>query len=99
MDIDYFKNNKSNVKVHNIEGDMHNRCFLTALLEGKKPSKDIIILTGHLDVVDIDEFGILKNIAFDYKEYTKRVSDLVLDQDSKRIYILMSGYLVEAQQI
>ncbi|APH20001.1 M20/M25/M40 family metallo-hydrolase [Clostridium botulinum] len=84
IDIDYFRNNKSNVKVHNIEGDMHNRCFLTALLEGKKPSKDIIILTGHLDVVDIDEFGILKNIAFDYKEYTKRVSDLVLDQDSKK---------------
>ncbi len=34
--------------------------LLTALLEGSKPSKDIIILTGHLDVVDIDEFGILK---------------------------------------
>ncbi len=27
MDIDYFKNSKDNVKIHNIEGDMHNRCF------------------------------------------------------------------------
>ncbi|OOO61598.1 M20/M25/M40 family metallo-hydrolase [Clostridium tepidum] len=84
MEIDYFKNNKNNVKIHNIEGDMHNRCFLTALLEGNKSSKDVIILTGHLDVVDIDEFGIFKNIAFDYKKYTEKVSELVLDQDSKK---------------
>ncbi|WP_251861927.1 M20/M25/M40 family metallo-hydrolase [Clostridium sp. Marseille-Q2269] len=84
MDIDYFKNNNDNVKIHNIEGDMHNRRFLTALLEGGNPSKEIIILTGHLDVVDIDEFGTLKNIAFDYKKYTQKVSNLVLDEDSKK---------------
>ena len=84
MEIDYFKNNKDNVEIHNIEGDMHNRGFITALLEGKEKSNDIVILTGHLDVVDIDEFGTLKNIAFDYKEYTKKVSELVLDEDSKK---------------
>lgn len=83
MEIQYFKVNKDSVRMHNIEGDKYNRCFVTALLKGKNDSKRTIILTGHFDVVGIEEFGHLKEYAFDMDEFTKRAGEVNLNIEAK----------------
>lgn len=81
-DIEYFKNNKNNLNIHPIENDIYKRTFVSAFLKGKKESKDIVILTGHFDVVDIQEFGELKDIAFDIDKCTENINKLPLEKDA-----------------
>lgn len=78
----YFKKNKNNFGMEPVEGDNLERKFVWALVNGKEKSKDTLILTGHFDVVGVEEFGHLKSIAFDMKECTKRISELNLDEDA-----------------
>lgn len=81
--IPYFKDNRHNYKMIEIEDDEFHRSLVYALFLSKKPSQRTIILTGHYDVVGIEEFGKLKNYAFSPEEYTKRISELSLDKDSE----------------
>ena len=83
-ELDYFKQHKENVYKQPIAGDPFGRCIIAALLEGGKKSKNTIILTGHYDVVDVDGYAQLKDIAFDVDEITKRINELPLDEDAKR---------------
>lgn len=81
-EIPYFNINNEDVLMHKIEGDPFGRHYITALLKGKSASTKTLILTGHYDVVGVEEFGHLKECAFDIKECTKRVSELNLDDDA-----------------
>lgn len=83
-DIPYFKKHPDNLKKVEIEGDILKRFFISALVEGKKNTKKTVILTGHFDVVGVEEYGHLKDIAFNPIEYTKRIGELKLDDDSRR---------------
>lgn len=83
MEMPYFKANKNLVKLNKIEGDKCNRCFVTAMLNGKGESKRTVILTGHFDVVGIEEFSNLKKYAFDMDEFTKRVGEINLNIEAR----------------
>lgn len=83
-EIPYLNINSENVIMHKINGDIYGRHFITALLKGKNPSNRTIVLTGHYDVVGIEEFGQLKEFAFNIKEYTKKVRELNLSEDAAR---------------
>ncbi|AKA71116.1 M20/M25/M40 family metallo-hydrolase [Clostridium scatologenes] len=78
----YFKKNKNNFGMEAVEGDNLERKFVWAVVNGKQKSNDTLILTGHFDVVGVEEFGHLKSVAFDMKECTKRISELNLDEDA-----------------
>lgn len=78
----YFKEHIENLKQIPIEGDPLNRSFISALYLSEEASDKTLILTGHSDVVDVEEFGNLKEIAFDAIEYTKRIAELQLDEDA-----------------
>ncbi|NMM61595.1 M20/M25/M40 family metallo-hydrolase [Clostridium sp. P21] len=78
----YFKENKGNFGIEEVEGDYLKRKFVWAIVNGKQKSKNTLILTGHFDVVGIEEFGHLKSVAFDMEECTKRISQLNLDKDA-----------------
>lgn len=80
--MNYFKQNKSDFGLGIVEGDNLKRKFVWAVVSGKEESKDTLILTGHFDVVGIEEFGALKSVAFDMEECTKRISELNLDKDA-----------------
>lgn len=81
-EISYFKENKNNFGLGEIEGDSLGRKFVWALVNGKYESKDTIILTGHIDVVEVEEYGQLKDIAFNVEECTKRINELTLDKEA-----------------
>lgn len=81
-DIPYFQHHHENLNLIKIKSDPLNRSFVSALFCSSKPSKKTIILTGHLDVVDIEDYGHLKDLAFNPIELKKRIKELPLDKDA-----------------
>ncbi|OBR96927.1 succinyl-diaminopimelate desuccinylase [Clostridium ragsdalei P11] len=82
LEIPYFKDNPENLGIEQIEDDPLGRSFVWAVVNGKENSSNSFILSGHLDVVGVEEFGHLKSMAFDVDECTKRISELNLDEDA-----------------
>lgn len=80
--IPYFKENIDKLNLITIENDLLQRKFVSALFLNKKSTTKTVILTGHFDVVGIDEFGHLKDIAFDPLKYKERIKELKLDDDT-----------------
>ncbi|WP_037372384.1 M20/M25/M40 family metallo-hydrolase [Anaerovorax odorimutans] len=74
-EINYFKNNPEMVKVCPMNGDPYNRSFVYALMKSEKKNSKTIILLSHFDVVGIEDFGILKELAFDPIAYTQKLKD------------------------
>ncbi len=83
-EIPYFKNNKKNFGMELIEEDPYGRSFVWGVVHGKEQSNNTLILTGHLDVVEVEEFGHLKPVAFNIEECTKRIGELNLDKEALR---------------
>jgi arginine utilization protein RocB len=81
-EIEYFIENRELVTVYPVPEDPLRRTIVTAIVKGKKESSKTVIITGHYDVVDVDDFGPLKDIAFNPIEFTKRVNELPLDEDA-----------------
>jgi arginine utilization protein RocB len=82
-EMPYFKKNPENVKLIPIESDIYKRPFVCAIFYSSKKTDKTLLLSGHYDVVGVEEFGHLKNLAFNPVEYTKRVHELSLDNDAK----------------
>lgn len=89
MEIPYFQKHPDQVMLLPIEGDPFDRKLITAFLEAPEKTKDTVILTGHYDVVDVEEFGSLKDIAFNVDEITDRIKELPLSDEVLNDY--MSG--------
>lgn len=83
-EIPYFDGHRENVRLVPIEGDAFGRCIVTAYLECCPGSKRCVILTGHYDVVDVEEFGPLKDKAYDIEAITTCIDQLPLDADSRK---------------
>lgn len=84
FEIPYFKKHKENVRLISLKDDIFQRKVVTAYLECCPESRKTVILTGHYDVVDVEEFGHLKDKAYDVEEITKRINEMPLDEDSLR---------------
>ncbi|MDR1953592.1 MAG: M20/M25/M40 family metallo-hydrolase [Clostridiales Family XIII bacterium] len=80
----YFQEHGELLRYIPIEDDYLRRHVVSAMVLAKKPTKQTIILTGHYDVVGLEEYGHLADIAFDIDALTKRISELDLDEDSQK---------------
>ena len=78
---DYFIRNKNDLHFIRLKNDHLKRHFIAALLRAKNQTKKTIILTGHYDVVDVDDFGNLRGWAFNPPEYTIRLGEQELEDD------------------
>ncbi|WP_044749291.1 M20/M25/M40 family metallo-hydrolase [Bacillus alveayuensis] len=67
--LDYFRENKKHLQL-NPTGD--GRYFVTALVKKSEETRDTLILVSHFDVVDVQDYGAWKEIAFSPEELTKR---------------------------
>ncbi|RAK20512.1 arginine utilization protein RocB [Anoxybacillus vitaminiphilus] len=67
--LDYFRENKEHLQL-NPTGD--GRYFVTALVKKSEEIRDTIVLISHFDVVDVQDYGTWKEIAFSPEELTKR---------------------------
>lgn len=68
--INYFIKHPENITVHEIQKDPLKRSYIFAFLEGSPGCADTVILLSHFDVVDVEEYGVHKAMAFDPKRFT-----------------------------
>lgn len=81
-EIDYFIQNPDNLNIFPIENDMYNRSFITAFYKSPQKTNNTILITGHLDVVGVEDFGDLKKFAFDIQKITKKMHKLTSDENA-----------------
>lgn len=67
---DYFQTNPSYLNLHPLDDGRH---LLTALVKGKGTSNETVILLSHFDVVGVEDYGSLENLAFHPRELTKEM--------------------------
>lgn len=65
--LTYFQENRCHLQTHAINND---RKLITALVKNNKESKDTILLINHFDVVGVQDYGELKELAFHPEEIT-----------------------------
>lgn len=85
-EIPYFKENENSIKLIPLKNDIYKRSVVTALYESEKRTGRTIILTGHYDVVDVEEYGHNKEKAFDIDAIKKYIHELPLDNDTVKDY-------------
>jgi arginine utilization protein RocB len=67
--LDYFRENNEFVQLHST-GD--GRYFVTALVKKAEQVRDTVILVSHFDVVDVQDYGAWKDVAFSPEKLTER---------------------------
>lgn len=82
-ELDYFKAHSENIFTVPVAGDPLGRYIVAALMCGNAAG-DTIILTGHYDVVDADEYAQLKDIAFDMDAITARIGELPMSEECRQ---------------
>ncbi|MFC4558736.1 M20/M25/M40 family metallo-hydrolase [Virgibacillus kekensis] len=68
----YYQENPDHLKLHPLEDG---RRLLTALVKGKDTSETVILLS-HFDVVGIEDYGSLENLAFHPRELTREMEKI-----------------------
>ncbi|MEI0604980.1 M20/M25/M40 family metallo-hydrolase [Brachyspira alvinipulli] len=80
--IKYFQDNKEYLIRYKIENDVYNREIICAVVKGD--SDNTLILSGHFDVVGIEEFGDFKDNAFDINKIEDNLKTLDLSENNKK---------------
>lgn len=87
--LEYFKQNPSNIWFDSLEDDLLNRKNFCAFIEAKNKTNKTIVFIGHIDVVNTDVCGEMSDLAFNPVEYTEKLKTLNLDEDISKD--LLSG--------
>ena len=82
--IPYFKENPDGVSLVRLREDPLDRRAVLALVKAARPTRRTVVLTGHIDVVDVDVCGPLRPWAFDPEAYTARIGGIELPDDARR---------------
>lgn len=81
----YFKDNPSHLVMQKTMGDEYDRHSTLAFLQGQGGSKKTILLLGHLDTVEVDDYGPLKDLAFDPDRLEEALKSMkISDPDLKK---------------
>ncbi|MFD1039211.1 M20/M25/M40 family metallo-hydrolase [Virgibacillus byunsanensis] len=70
---EYFQTNPSYLNLHPLDDG---RRLLTGLVKGENNTKETVILLSHFDVVGVEDYGSLQNLAFYPKELTKEMEEI-----------------------
>ena len=75
--------NTFTVEVIDCEGDALNRKAVMGLLRAGRKTARTILLTGHFDVVDTQDCGVLAKMAFDPEAYTAEIGHHPISNDAR----------------
>jgi len=84
----YFKSNPNHLKLHPLDDG---RRLITALVTSPSDTKETVILLSHFDVVGVDDYGSLKNLAFHPKELTNEIKKRIDQMPNSVQYDLENG--------
>jgi arginine utilization protein RocB len=71
--LNYFQQNPGSLELHRMEDG---RSFVTALIK-QSSAKETIVLVSHFDVVGVEDYGVLKELAFQPVELTRELENYV----------------------
>lgn len=80
--LDYFKNHPDQLIIQKTKYDEYDRHSTIALLKGEGDSNKTIVLMGHTDTVGVDDYGTIKEYAFNPKELPEKLKTLNIDEDT-----------------
>lgn len=84
-EIPYFKKHPQRVIIQKLKNDALDRRNVIAWIKGEKgDNKDTIILHGHTDTVGIDDYGSLKEYAFDCDKLMQKLETIELPEDVRK---------------
>ena len=84
-DIPYFKAHPELVITQDLKEDpLHRRNVMALLKGGDGTERDTIMLHGHIDTVDVDDFGRYKPYAFDCDKLAEVFRDAELPEEARR---------------
>lgn len=72
--LPYFQDHPEDLRFLAVEGDPLGRPDLWALVRADPPTARTVLLMGHVDVVDVDDYGPLKDLAFDAEALTEALA-------------------------
>ncbi|WNF38614.1 M20/M25/M40 family metallo-hydrolase [Bacillaceae bacterium IKA-2] len=71
LSTNYFQEHPELVEIHSTDD---NRSYLTALYRHQKATKTIVLIS-HFDVVNVEEYGDIRHLAFSVHELTKAITE------------------------
>ncbi|MEA3507385.1 MAG: M20/M25/M40 family metallo-hydrolase [Synergistota bacterium] len=78
----YFEQKPENLFFEPVPEDPWGRGVVAALVEAAEPTAKTVIMTGHYDVVPVDDFGPERELAFSPLEYTRRLTEKELEGEA-----------------
>jgi arginine utilization protein RocB len=79
-----FRKNPGDLRQIPVPGSPHGSAAVVALVRAEPPTNRTLILEGHFDVVDIEVYGPLKDVALDPETCTKRMGEMPLPEEAKK---------------
>jgi arginine utilization protein RocB len=67
-----------------VPGSPHGSAAVMALVRAEPPTRRTVLLEGHFDVVDIEVYGTLKDVALDPETCTRRMKEMPLPEEARR---------------
>ena len=86
-EMPYFKKHPEYLKAFPIKGDGFDRKVVTALVKGQSKSNRTIVMIGHTDVVDAQDYGKDKDVAFDPVKLRERLDPASFNPDAKNDFL------------
>ncbi len=82
--IPWVKDHPKSIIDLKLPDDPWERRLVGCLLRAEPPKAETVILTGHYDVVGVDDFGPLRHLAFSPMEYTRAITGTNLEEEVLR---------------
>jgi len=86
-EMDYFKEHPQYLKIFPIKNDSFNRKVVAALVKGNGRFSKTVVLIGHSDVVDVQDYGKNSDVAFKPEELIKRINPDSLDPEARKDFL------------
>ena len=81
-DIPYFREHPEFVIIQKLKNDKLERRNVFALLRGEKvENPNTVIFHGHTDTVGVEDYGSLKEYAFDTEKLERKLKDIELPKE------------------
>ncbi len=78
-----FREHPEDLRQVPLPGNPHGSAAVVALVRAEPPTNRTVILEGHFDVVDIEVYGPLKDVALDPEACTRRMNEMPLPEEAR----------------
>ncbi len=86
-EMSYFKEHPHYLNIFPLKNDIFKRKVVSALVKGIGRANETIVLLGHSDVVDVQDYGKNSDVAFEPEELVKRINPDFLSPETRKDFL------------